>query len=95
MINWSAAADVLVRLAVGRGGGLALVGRGAGFKNISDETSRCCHFASIGSIVANLSTKSIPIDQGNTLYLVEFDLNRFRGPDFFFLIEGKYKKRYL
>ena len=53
-------------------------------KNISDETSKCSHFSSTGSILANFFLEIIIIDMGNTLYLLESRLKVIRGPELFF-----------
>ena len=58
-------------------------------KNISDETSKCSNFPPTGSIVANFFYKTIAIDPGNTLYLLELDLNQFGIPELFFPTEAK------
>ena len=55
----------------------------ANLKNISDETSKCSHFSSTGSILANFFLEIIIIDMGNTLYLLESRLKVIRGPELF------------
>ena len=55
----------------------------ANIKNISDETSKCSHNSSIGSIVANSKIKIIPIDPGNLVGPLETRSGAIRGPDCF------------